>query len=271
MRLKTFSLIARLRATLPWAARHFLLSLSIAGLTALLVFGVWYPAPYREISGGLALFTLLLGVDVVCGPLLSLLLLHPSKSRLALSVDMALIAGVQLGALAFGLHTISLARPIALVFEVDRFRVVSYADIQEEDLVAAPAWVHPWRFDSPRVLGTRTARSGIEKLDSVDASLQGVEPSQRPDWWLDYSLTSDRAKERSLPLDLLLQLNPGKVHRIQMAAAHAALSAKAGEASSPHTLRWLPMVSRQTMDWAVFMDPWTGRVRGFVHASGFAP
>lgn len=240
-------------------------------MTGLLVFGVWYPAPFREISGGMALFVLMLGVDVVCGPVLTLLLLHPSKSRRALVVDMTLIASVQLGALGFGLHTLSHARPVAVVFEVDRFRVVSYADIQEADLTNAPDWVLPWRFEPPRVLGARTARSGVEKLDSVDASLQGVEPGQRPDWWQDYAQSAARAKERSLPLEVLQQLNPAQVHRIQTAAAQAALAPQANETNSPNALRWLPVVSRQTMDWAAFIDPVTGRVRGYVHASGFAP
>lgn len=271
MVIRHVSLLPRLAATLPWALRHFWLSLGVGGLTALLVFGVWYPAPFREISGGMALFVLMLGVDVVCGPVLTLLLLHPSKSRRALAIDMALIASLQLGALAFGLHTLSHARPLALVFEVDRFRVVSYADIQEADLVNAPDWVNPWRFDPPRVLGTRTARSGAEKLDSVDASLQGVEPGQRPDWWQDYALSVAQSKERALPMEALLRLNAGLIHRIQRAADQASLAAEANETSNPNALRWVPLVSRQTMDWVVFIDPVTGRIRGYVHANGFAP
>lgn len=268
---RNLPLLSWFAATLPWAVRHFWLSLGVAILTALLVFGAWYPAPFREISGGLSLFVLMLGVDVVCGPVITLVLLHPSKSRQALAVDMVLIAGLQLGALAFGLHSLSHARPLALVFEVDRFRVVSYADIQEVDLANAPDWVSPWRFEAPRVLGTRTARSGAEKLDSVDASLQGVEPGQRPDWWQDYAFSATQAKERSLPLEALQQLNPDRIDRIQTAAAQAALEPQANETSSPNALRWLPVVSRQTMDWVVFVDPVTGRVRGYVHASGFAP
>lgn len=45
-----------------WADRfkasgiHLGLSLVMASLAALLVFGIWYPYPYREISGGRELF-----------------------------------------------------------------------------------------------------------------------------------------------------------------------------------------------------------------------
>lgn len=269
MTVRSFPVLARFAETMPMASRHLLGSLALAGLTALLVFGVWFPTPYREISGGVALFTLMLGVDVVCGPLLTLLLLHPSKSRKALAVDIALIAGVQLAALGYGLHTLSHARPLAIVFEVDRFRVVAFADLLEADLANAPKWVHPWGFQPPQVLGTRMARTGLEKLGSVDASLQGIEPGQRPDWWQDYALSVPAAKERSRPLSVLEQLNPDLVHSIQVAAAQAAQAPQPGETLSPNALLWLPLVSRRAMDWVVLIDPVTARVRGYVHADGF--
>lgn len=264
-----FPILTRLAETLPWALRHLLLSILVAALTAILVFGTWFPQPYREISGGLALFVLMLGVDVVCGPLLTLLLLHPAKSRKALAVDIALIACVQLGALAYGLHVLSQARPLAVVFEVDRFRVVAMADIPEADLPSAPAWVRAWGFEPPRVLSTRTARTGAEKLDNLDASLQGVELGQRPDWWQDYALSAPSVRDRALPLEVLQQLNAGRIHLIQTAAAQAAQAPQAGETNSPNALLWLPLVSRQAMDWVVLLDPATLRIRGYVHADGF--
>ncbi len=58
----------RLRAS----AIHFSLSLVVAALSAVLVFGLWYPYPYREISGGRELFLLVVTVDVILGPLITL-------------------------------------------------------------------------------------------------------------------------------------------------------------------------------------------------------
>lgn len=265
----TSTLISRFAGTAPWASRHLVLSLLLAALIAWLVFGIWFPTPYLEISGGLILFTLILGVDIVCGPLLTLLLLHPSKSRRAMAVDIVLIACLQLGALIYGLHVLSHARPLAIVFEVDRFRAISYADIQTSDLANAPAWVRAWGLSPPRVLGIRTARSSEEKIDSVNASLQGVEPSQRPNWWQDYALSTYAVKERAQPLALLQKLNPGRIHAIQSAAAKAAKNPENGEVTSPNALLWLPLVSRRSLDWVVFLDPETARIRGFVHADGF--
>lgn len=271
MTTRNLSLLTRFVESLPWAWRHLLCSLVLAVLTAILVFGVWFPEPHRALSGGLVLFALILCVDVVCGPLLTLLLLHPSKSRHSLVVDVTFIACVQLGALAYGLHSLSLARPLAVVFEADRFRVVTYADVQEVDMPKAPAWVRLWGFEAPHVLGTRSARTGVEKIDSVQASVQGVEPGQRPDWWQDYALSVPRVLERAHGLEELQQINPNKIHHIQVAAAQAALKPEAGETSSPNALRWLPLVSRKAMDWVVLLDPATARIRGYVQADGFRP
>ena len=65
---------SRLRFALKNVAWHLLISLILAGLAALLVFGVWYPYPYAELTSGLALYKLVISVDIVCGPLLTLIL-----------------------------------------------------------------------------------------------------------------------------------------------------------------------------------------------------
>ena len=82
-------------------------------------------------------------------------------------------------------------------------------------------------------------------------------------------ISAASAKERSLPLDALQKLNPGRIHHIQIAAAEAARAPQTGETGSPNAMRWLPLTSRQAMDWVVLLDPSTARIRGFVQADGF--
>lgn len=261
--------LQRFKMSAPWALRHLAASAGIAGLIAVLVIGAWFPAPFAEISGGLSLFLLVVAVDVVCGPALTLLLLYPGKSRVALRVDVALIVALQVFALAYGMHTLSEARPLAIVFEVDRFRVVSYADLETSHLVDIPAWVRPWGFGAPRLLGVRAARTTQEKFASVDASLQGLEPGQRPDWWQDYALSASEVKHRAKRLDLLLQLHPQEVQRILSAASQAAGAPQKNETANAQELLWLPVVSRRSMDWVAFVDPSSARIRGYAHVDGF--
>ncbi len=112
---------------------------------AWLVFSVWVPAPYQGLVQAPQLFIVLLLVDVVCGPLLTAVLANPAKPRKELRLDFALVVLVQLGALAYGLHTIANARPVALVFEVDRFAVVSASQVSAQELSEAPAEAQNYR------------------------------------------------------------------------------------------------------------------------------
>ena len=263
------AVLDRIKLSAPWALRHLILSIAIASGVALLVIKFWFPAPFFEISGGLSLFVLIVIVDVVCGPALTLLLLHPGKTRKALWVDVLLISTVQISALFYGIYVLSEARPIAVVFEVDRFRVVSYADLDTARSKDFPGWISPWGFASPRTLSVRSARTPDEKWASVEASLQGVEPSQRPDWWQDYDLSAHQIKARAKPLGLLLSMHPQEREHIQAFASQAAKAPREQEVAHPEELLWLPVVSRQSMDWVAFIDPKSTRIRGYANVDGF--
>lgn len=254
---------------IPAPLVHLLLTMLIAALAAALVFWKWYPPPFDDFAGGLQLFWLIVGVDVTCGPLLTWILIRKEKTRLALAVDICMIAALQLGALAYGLHTLSQARPLALVYEVDRFRVISYADLAEDELHALPGWVHPWRLAEIRTMGLRSATTLDEKLDSVNASLQGVEPSQRPSWWQDYALSAPQVLARAKPLAELRQKHPTRQELLDMALRKTDAVSLPGEATDPRELRWLPLVGRRSMGWVVLIDPVSARIRGYAALDGF--
>lgn len=248
---------------------HLLLSATIASIVAVLVFGRWFPSPLRELVGGTELFWLIVAVDVVCGPLLTFVVFNPSKPQPELRRDIALVALIQLLALGYGLHTLSQARPLVLAYEVDRFRLITYADLDMNDLAKLPDWAKPWGLARTRTIGLRAARTSAEKLSSIDASLQGVEPSQRPSWWQDYSLNTAQVLDRSRPLLELRQKHTGQDGIIDLAVAQALADHKSGETNDGATLRWLPLVSHRTSDWIALLDPFTARVRGYANLDGF--
>src|ERR1043165_7159180 len=71
----------RMRAASRAAVIHLGFSALVGLTTAAIVFGLWFPYPYRDVAGGQYLFMLLVSVDVVCGPLLTMVLFSPLKSR----------------------------------------------------------------------------------------------------------------------------------------------------------------------------------------------
>lgn len=252
------------------AAVHLLLSVVMAAISAWLIFGLWFPTPLGELMGGNTLFWLIVSVDVVCGPLLTLVVFNPAKPHSELWRDLALVALIQLFALGYGIHTLGHARPVALVHEVDRFRLVGFADFDEADAASAPDWAQPWSLSSPRTVGIRPANDSYEeKIASISASLQGVEPSQRPSQWQDYALSVPQVLQRARPLDDLRTKHPTQTALIDTAAAKAINHAEPNETTDPAALRWLPLVSRRATDWVVLLDPVTARVRGYIHLDGF--
>ena len=251
----------RMRSALCAALVHFALSIAVASAVAALLFGVWFPYPYRELAGGRELFWLIVSVDAVCGPLLTLVLFSPSKPRGELARDMALVAAIQLGALGYGLHTLALARPVALAFETDRFRAVTLADLDEADLPKALGWLNAWSWSGPRIVGTRRARNNDEFIKSLDLSLAGIEPGQRPSWWQDYQLNVPDVLKRAKPIADLAAKHPDQ---------RALLDEALRQTGQPReTLRWLPLVSHRAMDWVALVDAKTAEVRGYAHLDGF--
>ena len=120
---------SRLQFATHYALRHLGISVAVALLSAALVFGLLYPPPYRALLGVGPIFLLVLAVDVVCGPLLTLILASPRKSRRERWLDFSLIGLIQALALAYGLHSVWVARPAVLAFEVDRLVVVDNGQI----------------------------------------------------------------------------------------------------------------------------------------------
>jgi hypothetical protein len=243
---------------------HFVLSLLVAAFAAALVFGVWYPFPYRELMGGKSLFMLVVGVDIVCGPLLTMVLYTPAKSRRDLTRDLGVVAIIQLVALLYGLHTVMVARPVYLVFEVDRFNAVSAVDIDTDALSKAKK---PWDklpIWGPRVIAAREPKDKDEMVKSLDLSLKGSEPSVRPDWWQTYEKSRLDARKRAKPLDHIRKKyteNPAIISRLDKAIKDS------GEKED--ALRWLPLTSKRSTEWIVLISEQTGTPLSYAAIDGF--
>ena len=113
--------------------RAALVHLAISGTAAavavsLIVFG-WYTLPYFWLIGGPMLVMLIVGVDVVLGPLLTFVVYAPSKSQKELFFDLTLIGLLQAAALVYGLHTGYSSRLVYAVYVDRAFHLVKAAEL----------------------------------------------------------------------------------------------------------------------------------------------
>lgn len=254
------------KAMIQWKERivasgiHFGLSVAIAAGAALLVFGLWYPYPYREISGGRELFRLVVVVDVILGPLITLAIFNRRKPARELALDLGLVVAIQLAALAYGLWTVAVARPVHLVFEFDRFRIVHAIDVPDELLDRKPPQVAALPWSGPRPLAVREFRDADEKFNATVAALQGLPLAARPDLWQPYEEARARVIGAARPAEQLKRRFPA-----QAAAVDAALGQAGRDASRAV---YLPMIGRNQA-WTVFLDPQTADVITFLSLDSF--
>ena len=250
----------RLRFALRYALRHALISVLVAGASALFVFGLLYPPPYDALLGVGSIFLLLLCVDVVCGPLLTLLLANPAKPQRERWLDFSLVGLVQLAALLYGLHSVWVARPVVLAFETDRVVVVTANEVQTETLPQAPAGLQTLPWWGGLQVSTRSAKSSEEFLTSVNLGLSGISPAMRPDWWVPWADGRVGIDQRAKPVTELLARRPQDAATLQAAIAATGLPTQ--------QLRYLPLTSRRTKDWVALLDA-QARIVGHAPVDGF--
>lgn len=254
------------KASFPWNDKfrasgiHLGLSLVVALLAGLLVFGLWYPYPYREISGGRELFLIVVGVDVVLGPLITFVIFNRRKPVKELKRDVAFVVLIQLAALGYGLWTVFIARPVHLVFEIDRFRAVHAVDVDHELLKKKPAEVEAMPLFGPTLLAARPFKDSKESFDATMAALQGAEIGARPDLWRSYP---------SATADVIAAAKPATQLKTRFAAQAAEIDGVLRSVGrTPENTAYLPMVGRKSF-WTVFIDPVTADVVGFIPLDSF--
>ncbi len=228
--------------------------------TSLFVFGLWFPYPYAELASGYRLVSMIAGIEVVCGPLLTAVLFSRSKPQVELWRDLGLVALIQVAALAYGLFTIWHARPLFLAQETDRFKVVILADIAPDALDALPAVLKPGWLSGPIVVALREPIDSKERNKVLLESVQGGRDyAERPEFYLPYEgAAAMKSLQRAKPLVGFLQKKPDQ----QDAARKLALKKGADIAQ----WLYLPVIARE--DWVAVLDK-QGQIQGFLEGDGF--
>jgi hypothetical protein len=252
--------VLRIRAASRAAGVHLLTSIGIAVLVGALVFGVWYPPPYGELAGGRELFLLVLAVDVICGPLLTLVLFSPTKPRMELGRDLGVVALIQLAALGYGINTVWQVRPIFLVQEIDRFKVVGALDLDSGAVAVLSRELQPHWWKGPQVFAIREPKDAEERNKILFESVQGGRDyAERPEFYLLYEGENAlKSLKRAKPLAVFLQKQPD-----QSAAAQKLATEKKADITQ---WMYLPVVARQ--DWVAVLNK-QGQIQGFLKGDGF--
>ena len=199
---------------------HFLFSLAVFSLLIGILLQFWYPNPYFSASGGWQGLRLVAAVDLVLGPLITLVIFNPQKSRRELSIDIGVVVLIQMAALLWGIKAVYEQRPVAVVFLDTSFYTVPAAAItaQGMDLAVLDAF----GAQRPVFVFARRPEPGAEQ----ERFQQAVELDRTPPHeqvWLYQPLDEHFAQVRRSSLDIeeIMDANPQMKTEIERVLAEA--------------------------------------------------
>jgi hypothetical protein len=186
---------------------HLLGSLGVGVISAALVFLVWYRWPLAAASGVTQIFLILLMVDVIIGPVITLIIFNPAKKELRR--DLAVVFLIQLAALFYGLFTVFVARPVYMVYCVDQFNLVYAYELDRAKLESAPdpqfRSLPVWKTD---IIGARLPDDSKERNAILFSALQkGDDLPQLPRYYVPYSSLKPQVLAHLQPLEKLKAFN----------------------------------------------------------------
>lgn len=191
---------------LKYFLAHLSISLLLACCSLFIVFYIWYPAPLAKAVGVTSIFFMMLAIDVILGPSLTLIIAEQGKRFLKL--DLVIIFIIQLSALTYGLYSISSGRPVWLAFDTLRFEVAQANSIPVEDLKQAKPPYNVLGWGKPQFVAVKPTKNEKERSNRTFVELQtGVAPSMQPSLYEPISHQPEQIKKRLTPVADLLAYN----------------------------------------------------------------
>ncbi|MDR1646434.1 MAG: hypothetical protein LBR88_00095 [Zoogloeaceae bacterium] len=218
--------------------RAFLWHLSISGLIGLtalvLVFFVWYPAPLQKAVGVTEIFLIVLAVDVILGPCLTLAVARPGKKRHLLIMDLSIIIACQIAALVYGLSTVAQGRPSWIVLNTDRADLVRTFEVDTRHLDKAQPEYRKVPWGQPQwVFATLPEDAPLEEKNNVliESATGGPDLYHRPEYYAPVSVPEATAmlRQKAQPLEKLAEFNPPEMVATVLA-------------ETPQADAWLPLM-----------------------------
>lgn len=245
-----------MRTRLAAATRHLGITLLVlAGISATAVL-VWYPAPYFQVMDAQKYLLLMIGLTIGLGPLLTLVVYKPGKK--GLGFDLLVIALVQISVLAYTGWSLWDKRPYFMVFAVDRFNVLTAADIDFDEVGDARLLDKP--LIGPILLVAKLPSDQKEREQLMMETLFEGKPDveRRPQYWSLYAEDFPPVINYARPLEKLIAARPNEAAALRAAAARSGLGID--------QLVFWPVEGRAA-DFAVLLSREDGSIQGAVQVN----
>lgn len=202
------------------AAIHLAISILIALVTLTLMLALWYAPPFFSAAGGRNVLLIMLGVDVTLGPLITLLIFNTKKGIKKLRFDLAVIAILQLSALAYGVNVMFHARPAFVVYSKGSFDLVLASELSDVDLakVKDPQFGRA-PLTGPVYVYTELPKDRLLHNEVVMAAFTGKDLPLFPQYYQTLTPYLPELADLSRSLSELKQYNPYRVSELDSVIA----------------------------------------------------
>jgi hypothetical protein len=189
----------------------------------------WYRWPGWYLASVLHVAGILVVVDLVLGPTLTLIVASPTKPRRVLARDIAIIVTVQLAALVYGATTLWLGRPLYYTFSSDRLELVQGSDLKADDIATArrdnPS-LAPFWSSRPRWIWAPMPQDPEEAARIVNGALLGggADIIQLPRYFRPWQQGLSELHQRLHKLEELKEFSPAEKRLLKTRMARLRLS-----------------------------------------------
>ncbi|MBJ9901249.1 TfpX/TfpZ family type IV pilin accessory protein [Acinetobacter bereziniae] len=186
---------------------HLTISLAIALFFIAVVFFIWYPAPLAKAVGVTQIFLMLIVIDVVIGPFLTLLVYKEGKKTL--KMDLAVIILIQTFALGYGVFNIAQGRPAWIVYDnAGRFDLVRNNEIETGDIAQAQKAYQKASWLKPQIVALKKEKSIETQNKQLFEDLsKGIIPTMHPERYTKLSDAKIELLQNSEKIDVLTNFN----------------------------------------------------------------
>jgi len=186
-----------------------LIHLAGSALVLILVFlvisQVWYPGVLFSKSAGIKLLTIVAGIDLVAGPLITLIVFDAKKKLI--QMDMAIILFCQFCFMSYGMWTVFVSRPAYIVFTGTNFFMVRANEIEKSalDQVKNERFKH-LPLTGPEFVGVKEPEDAKVKNDIAFAGLGGMGIQNLPQYYVPLTEVQDQIAAKAKPTGQLQQI-----------------------------------------------------------------
>jgi hypothetical protein len=236
------------------AGLHFAISTMIASLVLTLVYLGWYRSVLSTTEAVGTILLIMIAIDIVLGPLMTMVVYKPKKK--SLKFDLAVIAFIQLGFLAYGVYTVYLARPAYLVFVKDRFESVAVIDwpaSAKAKHASAPNSAADRALLGPVFVGTKSPDDPQLKQELLFSSAGGgADIGQMPQYYVPFETQKKEAAAKARSIAELKETNKKDAEKMaEISLTVEKLSKQSG--LKPENIGYLPLKGKQA-DGVVFVN-----------------